>query len=105
MKNKDNKVSRTCKTTAIIIFFLALISGAILLGELGTGMIGTIVPFWITSFIGCLVLYAIGEIISQAIVINENLKQHSQNMERCFKKILSALPDNNQADSNTDVRR
>lgn len=71
----NNGVAKTCKITAVILLILAFI-GAIIIGKVygsyGGFDFSITLILWLSSFISCLLLYAVGEIIDQISMSNTN---------------------------------
>lgn len=78
------KVGKVCKATSIVLFILSVVGSILLAKEIGYGSFswGLLVSVIAISFIFCLVLYALGEIVEWLEGVTSNTYEILQTLKK-----------------------
>ena len=93
---ETNSVSTLCKFTSVIIFIAVFIGTIVVCSTETYAYYGTKIEFnwtaalisWVSSFLLCLILFAVGEIINQLAISNANSSNKRQQNEKLIQELL-----------------
>jgi hypothetical protein len=94
-----NGVATTCKVTAVLCFILAFIGGIILADGEDWGIA---IAAWTGSFLTCLMLYAVGEIINLLGISAHNSRELGRQNDKIIQALTDAKPQPTKSNVNSN---